>query len=145
MGRPIQKRRIGLGSTKIEVSSARFSTGGVVSGNIDDPIYIQRQRGTLQFLVTDSASGTSEKLKLVGKATPAAGEFNIRVIVDTTIDGDISGDSTTYYVTRLHNKTVTCQADNDPTTSIHLPYVLSATGDGTPGQDLAFATIDVQK
>ena len=143
MGRPIQKRKIGLGSAKIEVTSARFSTGGVISGSITDPLYIDRQRGSVQFLVKNSTN--SEKLKLVGKATPAAGEFNIKVTIDDTVDG-VLDDSATYYVTKLHNRTVSCQPDGDHTGMIHLTYQLSSTGDeGILGDGFTIANIDVQK
>ena len=143
MGRPIQKRKIGQGSAKIEVTSARFSTGGVISGDIADPLYIDRQRGSLQFLIKNSLN--SEKLKLVGKATPAAGEFNIKVTIDDDADTNLD-DSATYYVTKLHNRTVSCQPDDDPTGMIHLPYQLTATGDDAIlGDGFTLANIDVQK
>ena len=143
MGRPVQKRKIGQGSARIEVTKARFSTGGVITGDIDDPLYIDRQRGSLQFIVKNSTS--SEKLKLVGKATPAAGEFCIAVTIDDDADG-VLDDSATYYVTKLHNRTVSCQADNDPTTMIHLTYQLSTTGDNALlGDGFTIANIDVQK
>jgi hypothetical protein len=146
MGRPIQKRKIGLGSAKIEVTSAYFTgDGGVTTGDIANPLYIDRQRGSLQFLVKDKNGTKSEKLKLVGKANPAAGEMSIRVAIDVTIDGDASSDSTYYYVTKLHNRTVSCQSDNDPTTMVHLPYQLSTGGDDLVYQDLTLANIDVQK
>ena len=143
MGRPIQKRKIGQGSAKIEVSAARFSTGGVISGDIDDPLYIDKQKGSLQFIVKNST--TSEKLKLVGKATPGVGEFNIKVTVDNDPDGNLD-DSTIYYVTKLHNRTVSCQTDSDASTMIHLPYTLSTGGDNELlGDGFTIANIDVQK
>ena len=143
MGRPIQKRKIGQGSAKIEVTAARFSTGGVISGDIADPLYIDRQRGSLQFIVKNSSS--EEKLKLVGKATPAAGEFCIAVTIDDDADTNLD-DSAVYYVTKLHNRTVSCQPDDDPTGQIHLPYQLSTTGDNEIlGDGFTLANIDVQK
>jgi len=145
MGRPIQKRKIGLGSAKIEVTAARFSTGGVITGDIANPLYIDRQRGSLQFLIKDKNGTLSEKLELVGKATPAAGEFCIRVTVDTVADSNLD-DSAMYYVTKLHNRTVSCQPDDDPTGMIHLPYVLSTDGDDAiVGDGFTLANIDVQK
>ena len=145
MGRPIQKRKIGLGSAKIEVTAARFSTGGVITGDIANPLYIDRQRGSLQFLIKDKNQTLSEKLKLVGKATPAAGEFNIKVTIDDDADGDLN-DSATYYVVKLHNRTVSCQPDDDASGMIHLPYQLSATGDDAIlGDGFTIASIDVQK
>jgi hypothetical protein len=143
MGRPIQKRKIGRGTTKIEVTAARFSTGGVITGDIDDPLYIDRQRGSLQFLIKNSTN--SEKLKLVGKATPAAGEFCIAVTIDDDADGALN-DSAVYYVTKLHNRTVSCQPDDDPSGMIHLTYQLTATGDNEIlGDGFTIANIDVQK
>jgi hypothetical protein len=143
MGRPVQKRKIGQGSAKIEVTAARFSSGGVVTGDIANPLYIDRQRGSLQFIVKNSTS--SEKLKLVGKATPAAGEFCIAVTIDDDADGALN-DSATYYVTKLHNRTVSCQPDDDPANMIHLTYQLSTTGDNALlGDGFTIANIDVQK
>ena len=143
MGRPIQKRKIGQGSAKIEVTAARFSTGGVISGDIADPLYIDRQRGSLQFLIKNSSN--SEKLKLVGKATPGVGEFCIKVTIDDDADGNLD-DSATYYVTKLHNRTVSCQPDDTPASMIHLPYQLTATGDDAIlGDGFTLANIDVQK
>ena len=146
MGRPIQKRKIGLGSAKIEVTSARFSSGGVVNSDVSDKLYIDKQRGSLQFLIKSENSGLSEKLKLVGKATPAAGEFNIKVTLDDTTDG-VLDDSATYYVTKLHNRTVSCQPDNDASNMIHLTYQLNteATDEGIVGDGFTIANIDVQK
>jgi hypothetical protein len=143
MGRPIQKRKIGLGTARIEVTAARFSTGGVVSGNIANPLYISRQRGSNQFIVIDSQTGTAEKLKLVGKATPVAGEFCIAVTVDTVADNAID-DSALRYVTKLHNKTVSLVADGggDPG---HYTYRLLTTGDNEPGDGYSYVAIDVQK
>jgi hypothetical protein len=143
MGRPIQKRKIGLGTARIEVTAARFSSGGVVTGNIANPLYIKRQRGSLQFIVVDSQSGTEEKLKLVGKATPAAGEFCIAVTVDTDADNTLD-DSALRYVTKLHNRTVSVVADGGGTPG-HYAYQLLSTGDNEPGDGYSYVSIDVQK
>ena len=149
MGRPIQKRKIGLGSAKIEVSTAYFTgDGSATASRTDNQFYIDRQRGSLQFLVKDRLGTKSEKLKLVGKATPGEGEFNISVTLDASDPRDgVLNDSATYYVTKLHNKTVSCQADNDPDTMIHLPYQLTTEGqdEGLLGVDFTIANIDVQK
>ena len=148
MGRPIQKRKIGLGSYRIEVSSARFTgDGAAISGSVSNPLYIDRQRGSLQFLVKNKDGSKSEKLKLVGKATPGEGEFMIRVTIDDTADGNLD-DSSVRYVTKLHNRTVSVQEDDDASTMIHLPYFISETGDEglVAGMDgVALAVIDVQK
>lgn len=146
MGRPIQKRKIGLGSAKIEVTAARFSTGGVVTSSIDNQLYIDRQRGSLQFLIKDRNGTVSEKLKLVGKATPGVGEFTISVTIDDDADGDLN-DSAVYYVTKLHNRTISCQPDDDASGMIHLTYQLTTEGqdEGILGDGFTIANIDVQK
>lgn len=145
MGRPVQKRKIGLGSAKIEVTAARFSAGGVVTSSVNNPLYIDRQRGSLQFIIKDANGTQSEKLKLVGKATPAAGEFCISVTIDDDADGNLD-DSAVYYVTKLHNRTVSCQPDDDASSMIHLTYQLSTTGDNAIlGDGFTLANIDVQK
>ena len=148
MGRPIQKRKIGQGSAKIQVSNAYFTGDGAASsGSVNDQFYIDRQRGSLTFIVKNATGSKSEKLTLVGKATPAEGEFNIMVTLDASdpVDG-VLNDSAVYYVTKLHNRTVSCQPDDDPTGLIHLPYQLSTTGDNEIlGVDFTLANIDVQK
>ena len=147
MGRPIQKRKIGLGSAKIEVSTAYFTgDGSATASRTDNQFYIDRQRGSLQFLVKDRLGTKSEKLKLVGKATPAVGEFNIAVTIDDDADGNLD-DSAVYYVTKLHNRTVSCQPDGDPSNMIHLTYQLNteATDEGIVGDGFTIANIDVQK
>jgi|AACY02.5.fsa_nt_gi hypothetical protein len=145
MGRPIQERKIGVGTAKIQVTSARFSTGPVVTGSSDQPLYIERQRSSLRFKIAQVGSTTTEVLKLVPKATPAAGEFSIMVTLDGIADGDLD-DSSVYYVAKLHNKTVSVCLDDDETSMIHLPYTLQA---GDNDQELLadgfiLANIDAQ-
>jgi len=146
MGRPIQSRKIGQGSGKIQVTTAYFTgDGATTSGSVNNELYIDRQRGSLQFIVKNVDGSKSEKLKLVGKATPTEGEFNIAVTLDNNADG-IVGDSTVYYVTKLHNRTVSCQPDDDATGRIHLPYELRTDGDNEVLADgFLLANIDVQK
>jgi len=99
----------------------------------------------LTFIVKNSQGTKSEKLTLVGKATPAEGEFNIMVTLDDVVDATLD-DSAVYYVTKLHNRTVSCQPDDDPAGMIHLPYQLTATGDNEIlGDGFTLANIDVQK
>ena len=145
MGRPVQKRKIGAGAARIEVTAARFSTGGVVTGSDSDKLYIERQRGSNRFKIKQLNTDADEVLTLVGKATPAAGEFCIVVQVDDDADGNLD-DSALYYVTRLHNRTVSCQPDDDPSNMIHLKYQLAteATDEGLAGDGFTIANIDVQ-
>jgi len=150
MGRPIQKRKIGKGTAKIEVTAAYFTgAGDETSSNVNNPIYIDRQRGSLQFIVKQHNTDNQEKLKLAGKAPAslAEGEFCIAVTIDNDADGNLD-DSAVYYVTKLHNRTVSCQPDDDASGMIHLTYQLSA----NPGKDnlilgdgFTIANIDVQK
>ena len=146
MGRPINKRRIGLGSGKIAVTSARFSTGAVQNDNENGTrLYIYSQRSYKQFLIKSSDGTYSEQLKLVGKATPAAGEFNIKVTLDNVADGALN-DSTIYWVTSLHNRTVSCQPDNDALNMIHIPYTLGneTTDEELLGDGFIMGNIDAQ-
>ena len=145
MGRPIQERKIGVGTAKIQVTSARFSAGGVVTGSSDQPLYIERQRSSLRFKIAQVGSDTTEVLQLVPKATPAAGEFSILVTVDDDADGALN-DSSVYYVAKLHNRTVSVCQDDDESTMIHLPYTLQA-GDNDQallGDGFVLANIDAQ-
>ena len=145
MGRPIQKRKIGTGTAKIQVTSARFSTGGVVTGSSDQPLYIDRQRSSLRFKIAQVGSATTEVLQLVPKATPAAGEFSIMVTLDSVGDTNLD-DSSVYYVAKLHNRTVSVCQDDDESTMIHLPYTLQA-GDNDEellGDGFVLANIDAQ-
>ena len=146
MGRPIQKRRIGLGTAKIEITSAYFTgSGAAISSALEAPLYIDRQRGSLQFKIVNSQTGDSEKLKLVGKASPGEGEFCIAVTIDDDADGALN-DSAIYYVTKLHNRTVSCQPDDDASGMIHLSYQLRTDGDNDIlGDGFTIANIDVQK
>jgi len=146
MGRPIQKRKIGQGSGKIQVTNAYFTgDGAVTTGSVNNELYIDRQRGSLQFIVKNKDGSKSQKLKLVGKASPAEAEFNIAVTLDDTVDGSLD-DSAVYYVTKLHNKTVSCQPSADASGRVHLPYDLRTDGDNEVLADgFILANIDVQK
>jgi hypothetical protein len=136
MGRPIQKRQIGDGSNRIQVTAAYFTGDGAVTPtSVGNQLYIDRQRSSRKFLVKDEAGTKSEVLTLVGKATPDEGEFSIQCILD---------DSTVTYVTRLHNRTVSVQEDDDATTLQHLPFT-RLTEETDEGQVSNKANIDVQK
>lgn len=127
MGRPIKKRRLGNTPGSIAVTNARFLTGGVQTDNENGVrIYLKRQKGTKRFLVETSNGTYSQVLKLVGKATPAPGEFNIAVQVGDLIGG--SDGSTIYWAVKIKNRTVDVQADNDPTTLKTLKYTLQSEG-----------------
>jgi len=146
MGRPIQKRKIGTGSAKIQVSSARFTGGSVITGGSENPLYIDRQRSSLQFIIKDVNGTESEKLQLVGKATPGEGQFNIMVTLDNVADNNLD-DSSVYYVVKLHNRTVSVQPDDDPSNMIHLPYTLQAGENDQEllGDGFTLANIDTQR
>ena len=137
MGRPIQKRQIQAGGGRIQVTSAYFTGDGAVTPtSVSGKLYIDNQRSSRKFTVRGMGTNgdKSEVLTLVGKATPAEGEFCIQCILD---------DSTVTYVTRLHNRTVSVQEDNDPTTLQHLPFT-RLTEASDEGQVSNKANIDVQ-
>jgi len=124
MGRPIQQRKIGTGSAKIQVTSAYFTgAGSATTGGTASPLYIDRQRSSVRFKVAQVGSDTTEVLRLVPKSSPAEGEFSIMVTLDDTADGAYN-DSSIYYVAKLHNRTVSVCQNDDETTMIHLPYTL---------------------
>ena len=135
MGRPIQERQIGEGAGRIQVTAAYFTgDGAATTSDVNNKMYIDRQRSSRKFKVTNENGSKEEVLTLVGKATPAVGEFCIQVVLD---------DSTLVYVTRLHNRTVSVQEDNDPTTIQDLPFVRLTEG-SDEGQVANKGNIDVQ-
>ena len=92
MGRPINKRKIGQGAGRIEVSTVKFAAGGEVTN-----AWIVSQRSTNKFVVSDGTK--TETCTLVNKNTGAlaASEFNINARLD---------DSTVVQVTKLYNRKV---------------------------------------
>jgi len=104
MGRPINKRFIGQGAGKIEVSRY-FFTGASEVASTATPAYIVSQRSSRRYKISDGT--TTETLTLVnqGDGDLSAGEFAIDAVLD---------DSNTVQVTKLHNRTVSYeQADID--------------------------------
>jgi len=146
MGRPIQKRKIGAGEAKIQVTSAYFTgDGSATTGGTATPLYIERQRSSRRFKVTQVGTGKTEVLLMTPKATPAEGEFSIQITLDSVADTNLD-DSSLYYAYRLHNRTVSCCPDDDESNMIHLPYTLQ---DGENDQELLadgfiLANIDTQ-
>jgi len=96
MGRPINKRKIGQGLGKIEVSTVKFAAGGEVTN-----AWIVSQRSSNKFIVSDGIK--TETCTLVNKASGALGasEFNINAVLD---------DSTVVQVTKLYNRKIQYEA-----------------------------------
>jgi len=96
MGRPINKRKIGQGLGKIEVSTVKFAAGGEVTN-----AWIVSQRSSNKFIVSDGTK--TETCTLVNKASGALGasEFNINAVLD---------DSTVVQVTKLYNRKIQYEA-----------------------------------
>jgi len=102
MGRPINKRFIGEGAGKIEVSRY-FFTGASEVASTATPAYIVSQRSSRRYKVSDGT--TTETLTLVNQSANdlSAGEFAIDAVLD---------DSTTVQITKLHNRTVSYEQEN---------------------------------
>jgi len=102
MGRPINKRFIGEGAGKIEVSRY-FFTGASEVASTATPAYIVSQRSSRRYKVSDGT--TTETLTLVNQSSGdlSAGEFAIDAVLD---------DSTTVQITKLHNRTVSYEQEN---------------------------------
>ena len=105
MGRPINKRKIGQGAGKIEVSRY-FFTGASEVASIATEAWIVNQRSSRKYTVSDGT--TTEVLTLVnqGAGDLSAGEFAIDAILD---------DSTVVQVTKLHNRTISVEAGSEDT------------------------------
>jgi len=102
MGRPINKRFIGQGAGKIEVSRY-FFTGASEVASTATPAWIVSQRSSRRYKVSDGT--TTETLTLVNQSGGdlSAGEFAIDAVLD---------DSTTVQVTKLHNRTISYEQAN---------------------------------
>jgi len=102
MGRPVNKRKLGQGAGRLEVSRY-FFTGASEVASTTTPAWIVSQRSTRKFLVSDGT--TSEVLQLVNQSANdlSAGEFAIDAVLD---------DSTVVQVTKLFNRTVSYEQDN---------------------------------
>ena len=92
MGRPINKRKIGQGEGRIEITTVKFAAGGEVTN-----AWIVSQRSANKFVVSDGTK--TETCTLVNKNTGALGanEFNLYATLD---------DSTVVQVTKLYNRKV---------------------------------------
>ena len=91
MGRPINKKHIGDGAGKIQVTAVKFAAGG----EITTEAHIISQRSTNKFKVTDGSK--TEVVTLVNKSIGGlgAGEFCINVA---------DSDGVTKQVTKLMNR-----------------------------------------
>jgi len=93
MGRPINKKHIGDGAGKIQVTAVKFAAGGEVTTES----HIVKQRSTNKFVVT--GGGKTETCTLVNKSIGAlgAGEFCINVT---------DSDGVTKQITKMYNRTM---------------------------------------
>jgi len=132
MGRPINKRKIGQGAGRLEVSRYFFTNTSEVASTTT-PAWIVSQRSTRKFRVTDGS--TTEVLTLVNQSSGdlSAGEFAI----DARLD-----DSTVVQITKLHNRTVSYEQANidllaedtdDSVASAQIKYNLGEENDDEAG------------
>ena len=105
MGRPINKRKIGQGDGKIEVSRY-FFTGASEVASTTTEAWIVSQRSSRKYKVSDGT--TTEVLTLVNQSAGdlSAGEFAIDAVLD---------DSAVVQVTKLHNRTISVEAGSEDT------------------------------
>jgi hypothetical protein len=91
MGRPINKKHIGDGAGKLQVTAVKFAAGG----EITTESHIVSQRSTNKFIVTDGSK--TETCTLVNKSIGGLGasEFCINVT---------DSDGVTKQVTKLYNR-----------------------------------------
>ena len=132
MGRPINKRFIGQGAGKIEVSRY-FFTGASEVASTATPAWIVSQKSSRRYKVSDGT--TTETLTLVNQSANdlSAGEFAIDAVLD---------DSTTVQITKLHNRTVSYEQANidllaedtdDSVASAQIKYNLGEEDDDVTG------------
>ena len=112
MGRPINKKHIGDGTGKIQVTAVKFAAGG----EILTEAHIISQRSTNKFKVTDGSK--TEVVTLVNKSIGGLGasEFSINV-------ADSAG--VTKQVTKLRNRTMQVEG------TANAKWARSATGTST--------------
>ena len=114
MGRPINKKHIGDGTGKIQVTAVRFAAGAEIAAATES--HIVSQRSTNKFNVTD---GTKTEVCTLVNKTPgalAASEFCINV-------ADSAG--VTKQVTKLRNRTMQVEG------TANAKWARSATGTST--------------
>ena len=130
----------------IEVTGAFFTaaqdTGhdSTVSVSTSGGMYIARQRSSKNFTIYGTSSDGSTSVSGVLALTPkapgslASGEFSVQAI---------GSDSTVYYVTRFHNRSVSCSSDSG---SSHKHFGMSLLAEATDeGQASAgYVNVDVQ-
>jgi hypothetical protein len=104
MGRPINKKYLGSGAGKIQVTSYRLVGGTETTTTQDSLAYIVSQRSTRKFKVRVDAVADSSAadvvLTLVDKAAGALGEGEFRISVVNPLD------SSTDNASKLTNRTV---------------------------------------
>lgn len=104
MGRPINKKYLGSGAGKIQVTSYRLTGGTETTTTQDSLAYIVSQRSTRKFKVRVDAVADSSAadvvLTLVDKAAGALGEGEFRISVVNPLD------SSTDNASKLTNRTV---------------------------------------
>lgn len=95
MGRPINKKHIGDGAGKIQVTAVRFAAGAEISSAAES--HIVNQKSTNKFTV--KSGGTTEVCTLVNKSIGAlaASEFIINIA---------DSDGVTKQITKLRNRTM---------------------------------------
>ena len=137
MGRPINKRKIGQGSGKIQ-ATRHFFTGASESATT---AWIVNQRSTNRFTITDGV--TTEVLTLVNQSAGdlSEGQFAIDAVLD---------DSTVVQVTKLHNRTIQYEkvspggeVTNDSVDVSKIQYVVGNSGQEDDGE-ADTATVDGQ-
>jgi len=104
MGRPINKKYLGSGAGKIQVTSYRLVGGTETTTTQDSLAYIVSQRSTRKFkvrvdAVADSAA-SDVVLTLVDKAAGALGEGEFRISVVNPLDSSVDNAS------KITNRTV---------------------------------------
>ncbi len=131
MGRPINPRKIGSGSGKIQVTSYRLVGGTETTTSQDSLAFIISQRSTRKFKVRVDAVADSTSadvvLTLVNKAAGALGEGEFRISVVNP------NDSTTDNASKLCNRTVVVGGiGSDASAPQKFKYTVSDTGPSTP-------------
>lgn len=94
MGRPISKRKIGLGTGRIRVTSYKFASGSEAQSPIG---YIVKQRSTNKFIISNGVKTEICTLVNKNRGALAASEFCIYAVLD---------DSTIVQVTKLRDRTI---------------------------------------
>jgi hypothetical protein len=114
MGRPINKKHIGDGTGKIQVTAVRFAAGSEVAAATE--VHIIKQRATKKFQVTDGSKTEIVTLVNTSPGSLAASQMCINVI---------DSDGVTKQITRLRNRTFQVEGTSNA------KWARSATGTST--------------